>query len=330
LLANNSLSPQSSANYEYKQGVPDLGLPLDNGYAKYPNMFSLYGNQYPRDGNQVGDHGQNWQDTGVYRFFRQRVGASKAAVFFYNQTISQSQAYVIEQLAKAEGFQIVYESGGHSGENFSGPSWDTDVQTMKGTGADIIFDTVDVNANQKICSALDRYQVTPQIKAKVTTVEGWSQDVGTSAWSTGCRNLIYGWDRSDAYSDTGNPAIKQFVDAFNTYEKPQGYTMAQWSVDGWLAGQMLVDYLNQAGAAPTRTGFMEWLNSIKPYTYDAHGLVSNSDTWWQPAAHPENRSRCWAIAQWQDSAATFVNRGGSPFYCATTSEVGAAFTPDGS
>ena len=34
--------------------------------------------------------------------------------------------------------------------------------------------------------------------------------------------------------------------------------------------------------------------------------------------------------QWQDSAGTFVNRGGSPFYCAATSEVSAAYTPDGS
>jgi hypothetical protein len=296
-------------------------------------MFSLYGEQAPRDGVQVGDHGLNWFDTAVDRFFHQRIGASKAAFFFYNQPASISAAKTTEQELKAEGFQVVYESGGSQGENFAGPTWDTDVQTMKSTGADIIFDTVDVNANQKICAALDRYGVTPQIKAKVTTVEGWSQDVGTPAWSTGCRNIIFATGRTDAYSDTGSPAVKQFVDAFNNYEKPQGYTMAQWSLDGWTAGQMLVDYLNQAGPAPTRKGFIQWLDGIQPYTYDAHGLITSSATWWGNVKHPNVRNQCYVAVQWQDTAGTFVNRsgtGGSPFYCATVSEVSYPFADDGS
>ncbi len=333
-IDNNSLSPAPSAKYEYQQGVPDLGLPLDNGYFKYPNMFSLYGSQDPRDGTQVGDHGLDWNDTSVYRFFRQRVGATKAAFFFYSQQTSVSAAKTFEQVAKAEGFQIVYESGGSQGENIAGATWDTDVQTMKGTGADIIFDFVDINANQKICAALDRYGVTPQIKAKVTTVEGVSQHlVDPGAWSPGCRNIIYGSGRTDAYSDTGNPAVKQFVDAFNTYEKPQGAVMAQWSLDGWTVAQVLVDYLNQAGAAPTRKGFIQWLDSIQPYTYDAHGLISSSATWWGNAHHPITRKQCNAVAQWQDSAGTFVLRsadGGSPFYCAVVGEVSSPYADDGS
>jgi ABC-type branched-subunit amino acid transport system substrate-binding protein len=332
-IANNSLSPQPSAKYEYQQGLPDLGLPLDNGYYKYPNMFSLYGDQSPRDGVQTGDHGLNWNPTAIYRFFKQRIGATKAAFFFYNQNSSSDAAKSQESLAKAEGLPVVYESGGSSGENFAGPTWDTDVQQMKGTGADIIFDFVDVNANQKICAALDRYGITPQIKAKVTTVEGWSQDVGTPAWSTGCRNIIFSTNRTDAYSDTGNPAVKQFVDAFNTYERPQGYTMAQWSLDGWTAGQMFVDYLSQAGGAPTRKGFIQWMDSIQPYTYDAHGLITSSATWWQYTHHPENRNQCFSVAQWQDSAGTFVLRsstGGGPFYCAIVPELSVPYGDDGS
>ncbi|HMC42864.1 MAG TPA: ABC transporter substrate-binding protein, partial [Acidimicrobiales bacterium] len=46
-LANNSEVTARSAGYEYKNNIPDLGFPLNNGYDKYPNMYSLYGNQNP-------------------------------------------------------------------------------------------------------------------------------------------------------------------------------------------------------------------------------------------------------------------------------------------
>jgi branched-chain amino acid transport system substrate-binding protein len=339
-IANNSLSPQPSAKYEFQHGIPDLGLPLDNGYSKYPNMFSLYGNQDPRDGVQTGDHGLNWGDTAQYRFYRQRVGASRAAFFFYSQAASQSAAYLIEQQLKAEGFQVCYESGGHSGENIAGAAWDTDVQAMKGScpdksTPDIVFDAVDVSANQKICAAMDRYNLTPSIKAKVTTVEGWTQDVGSPQWSTGCRNKIYSALRTDAYSDTGNPAIKAFVDAFNTYQKPQGAIMAQWAVDGWTAGQILVDYLNFAGGAPTRKGFIQWLDSFKYNTYNgaAAALITPTAAWWQNAHHPQSLNECYVVAQWQDNPGTFVVKsatGGSPYYCAVTTETSFPYTDDGS
>jgi hypothetical protein len=204
---------------------------------------------------------------------------------------------------------------------------------MKGTGADIMFDTVDINANQKICAAMDRYGVTGQIKAKVTTVEGWNQDVGTPAWSTGCRNIIFAGGRTAAYSDTGNPAVKQFVDAFNTYEKPQGASMAQWSLDGWTTGQIMVDYLNQAGGAPTRKGFIQWLDGIPADSYNAHGLITATAAWWQNYQHPQNRNQCYTVVQWQDSAGTFVNRSGSgvnPFYCTVAGEVSSKYADDGS
>ncbi len=109
--------------------------------------------------------------------------------------------------------------------------------------------------------------------------------------------------------------------------------MAQWSLDGWTGGQMLVDYLNQAGGAPTRKGFIQWLDGIQPYTYDAHGLITSSATWWGNTHHPENRNQCFSVVQWQDSASTFVLRsttGGSPFYCAIVPELAAPYSDDGS
>jgi hypothetical protein len=331
LIDNNSLSPAGSAHYESQQGIPDLGFPLDNGYAKYPNMFSLYGASYPRDGTQVGDHGLNWQSTGIYRYFKTVVGGTKAAFFFYSVAASQSQAQNQIAGSNAEGLPDVYNSGGTQGENLAGAAWDSDVTQMQSSGADVAFDAVDVNANQKICSAIDRYSV--PLKAKVSTIEVWSQDLGGPAWGNGarhCANLVYITGSSDSYADAGNPAVKQFLDAFNTYIKPQGFSLAQWTLDGYAGGQILADYLTAAGAAPTRKGFMAWLNAFPAKGYNVHGLFSPLS--WANHAHPSSSNDCGIYVQWQDSAHTYVTHGsgGSPFTCFVTSEISSKFTDDGS
>src|SRR5205807_3721329 len=66
-LANNSQSSSRSARYTAGKGVPDLGLPLNNGYQKYPTMFDFYANNGAvRDGKQVGVNGNRWQPSGIY------------------------------------------------------------------------------------------------------------------------------------------------------------------------------------------------------------------------------------------------------------------------
>jgi branched-chain amino acid transport system substrate-binding protein len=327
-IDNNSLSPSASAHYEYQQGVPDLGFPLDNGYAKYPNMFSLYGTPYPRDGTQVGDHGLNWQQTGIYRYFKQAVGGTKAAFFFYSVAASQSQAQNEIAGAKVEGLPDVYDSGGSQGENLAGAAWDTDVLAMQHAGADVAFDAVDVNANQKICKAIDRYNV--PLKAKVSTIEVWDQDVGSPSWSQRCRNLVYITGSSDSYADTANPSVAQFRAAFDTYMKPQGFVLSQWTEDGYAGGQALVDYLTQAGPAPTRKGFIQWLDSIPPLGYTDHGFFSPVS--WANHPHPQSSKDCNIFVQWQDSAGTFVTRSHGPggYSCYVTPEVGTPYSPDGS
>jgi branched-chain amino acid transport system substrate-binding protein len=306
--------------------VPDLGLPLNNGYYKYPNMFSIYGTQYPRDGKQTGDHGLNWNNTAVYRYFKQVVGVTKAAFFFYSEASSSSAAKSAEQQARAEGIQVAYESGGSQGENLAAPNFDADVLAMKSKNVDGVFDAVDVNGNQKICSSMDRYGVT--VKAKVSTIEAWSQDVGSAAWSQPCRNSIYAGSVSVPYSLTSNPSVAQFRSDFKTYSS--GSLLHQWALEGYGAGWMLVDALKAMGASPTRKGFISWLNGLPwPESYTDHGLFAPVS--WKTEPRPITKSNCNSFAQWQDSAGTFVNRAGpSGFACYTTSEISTPYTDDGS
>ena len=320
-INNNSLATAPSAHYEYTNNVPDLGYPLNNGYYKYPDFFTPYGSWFPRDGKTLGSNGTNWNTTEVYHYYKVAVGASKAALFFYSEAQSQQQAYLAESQVKAEGMQVVYESGGHNGENLAAPNFDTDVLTMKSSGADVIFDAVDINGNQKICTSMDRYGVS--VKAKVSTIEVWNADIGTPAWSKPCRDSIFISGRSASYADTSNPAVAQYISDYKKYGN--NYTQAQWALEGYANGQIFVDGVSSMGASPTRAGWIKWMDSLMNYT--DHGFYVPTD--WQPRPHPGNYEECTTAVQWQDSVGTFVTRGPMST-CYTTGEVPAAFTPDGS
>lgn len=321
---NNSLATAPSAHYVYTQNVPDLGYPLNNGYYKYPNMFSVYGSLFPRDGKTVGYNGSNYNTTEIFHYFKNVTGISKAAYFFYSEASSQQQAYIFEQEAQAEGIQTAYESGGHNGENLAAPNFDTDVLTMKSSGAQGIFDAVDINGNQKICTSMDRYGVT--VKAKVSTIEVWSQDIGTPAWSKPCRDSIYIVGQSASYADTNIPAVAQYLADYHKYGN--GYTQAQWALEGYANGQTLVEGVKTMGTSPTRKGFIAWLDGFtKASGWSDDGFYTPEA--WSSLPHPANISSCDTYVQWQDSAGTFVTRAGLDT-CYVTKEVPAAFTPDGS
>src|SRR3954471_1786248 len=164
-------------------------------------MFDYYANNgAARDGKTVGVNGKRYQPTGLYRWFKQQRGINKAAVFFFNIAVSAQQGYASEADLQAENVDVAYEGGGsHSGENFAAPSFDTDVVNMKNKGVDAIWDAMDVGSNQKLCQAMDRAGWTKQptsLKAKVSTIEAWSQKVGTD-FSSPCRNFVYSMGTTD-------------------------------------------------------------------------------------------------------------------------------------
>ena len=298
-LANNSEVTARSAGYEYKNNIPDLGFPLNNGYDKYPNMYSLYGNQNPRDGKQVGVNGTRYLQSGLYRWFKEQRHVDKAAVFFYSIPVSQQAGYAEENGAKLEGINTVYEGGGsHAGENPAAPSFDTDVVNMKAAGVNAVFDAIDTPANQKLCQAMDRQGFT--VTAKVSTVEVWGQLVG--GWSAPCRNSVYvGGVGADSYADQANPGVAQFRGEFAKY--CPGCPLHQWSLDAWAGSQMTADGIASMGANVTRVGFEKWLDGLKEY--NNHGLVVPLD--YQKVDFSKPRPERFLVAQWQDSAGTYVS-----------------------
>lgn len=308
-ISNNSLSSSVSAHAEYQAGIPDLGFPLNNGYFKYPNMFSTYGTDYPRDGKQVGFHGTLEQTPGIYKWFAQHLHVTRAAVFFYSQQASQQQGKASESDAKSAGINTVYEGGGSSGENLAAPNFDSDVLAMKNMGANapqVIFDAMDTNGNEKLCQSMDRFGFT--VAAKVSTIEVWTQQLGTPAWSKTCRNSVYVATSSLSYADTGNPEVAKYAAAFAKYAP--GALQSEFGFQGYANGQIFADAVASMGANVTRKGFIGWLANLppldRPDTYNDHGLLGPISFRVDDPKVP--RADCNVIAQWQDTAGTFVTR----------------------
>jgi len=329
-VANNSQSSSRSANYTYSKGVPDLGFPLNNGYQKYPTMFDFYANNGAlRDAKNVGVNGKRYQESGQYRWFKQQKGINNAAVFFFNIAVSAQQGYAFEADLAAEGIQTVYEGGGsHSGENFAAPTFDTDVVNMKQKGVQGIWDAMDVGSNQKLCNAMDRGQMTSgpnmQLKAKVSTIEAWSQKVGTD-FSSPCRNFVYSTGNSAPYSDKSNPVVGQFLNDFNKYQP--GRYLHEWATEGWAMGLEFQHAAESMGPNLTRKGFMAWLNNLSGYTLD--GFTRPHD--YKPinfSAPPVGD--CFSVVHWSDQAQTFAVEAPITTCGSNTKWVEADATDDGS
>jgi branched-chain amino acid transport system substrate-binding protein len=323
-LVGSSTDTYAAASYVAGQGVPDIGYPIGNAYYKYPTLFAIVGAKgYPRDGTTVGANGTAYVQTGAYRYFKQQVGVSKAAVLFYSIAISKTAGDFIAQGLEIEGIPVAYKPGNGSGIIPTQQSYDSDVITMRQAGVDGIWNAIDIAGFQKLCLAMDRNSFT--VKANVSTVQGWSQKVGRD-FSSPCRNSVYANAFSVPYSQTSDPNVAQITDAAARYD-PQGY-LHQWVVDGWAAGHLFAEAVGSMGPAPTRVGVVQYIDGLRDYTYG--GLFAPVD--WRPSfdfTQPAND--CFSLGRWDDGAGTFVNAlAPETFHCEMTNYYGYVPIDDGS
>ncbi|HEX4818645.1 MAG TPA: ABC transporter substrate-binding protein [Acidimicrobiales bacterium] len=308
LLADNTRAEGGSTTYLYQQNVPVfMGMQISNAAYRFPNYFGIYGTGCPRDGNTVCYGDTLYNTSGNYRWFKEHAGTHKAAVFYYGLiAISADAGQFIMNGLKLEGYDVKgYDV------NFANPNFDQAVQDMKSNGTDIMFDTIDDGTNRKLCDTMQRYNFS--VKAKVSTVVSYGDEIGTD-FSDVCRNSIYITGSTASYDATDNPAVKEFRDAFSTYQPDA--PLHQWSLEGWMVGKSFVDALNSMGPAPTRKGLVDWLNNLHGYT---NGGLSIPIDWQQKdyqGMYAQEQAQnqgvytgdCTAIAQWQDDQKGWVQR----------------------
>lgn len=294
-LANNSRTEGGHAPYLNSVGVPVINIPITNAAYRFPHYWSVYGTGYPRDGKTVGWKGKLISRTGIYRWFKQNLGATKAAVFYYDLAESQQAGKFFAKGLQLEGFRVT-----EFPINFANPNFDQPAAQMKSLGIDVVFDAMDDGANRKLCDAMSRNGYIP--KAKVSTIVAFGQSIGTD-FPRDCRNVIYISGSSANAWDTSNPRVREFRADFGRY-KPRD-ELHQWSLEGWGIGRMFGQALASMGPTPTRKGLEDWLRSLDDYTND--GLWTPRDYRFGKYNYDAPTAKdCFTIAKWSDAAGGFV------------------------
>jgi branched-chain amino acid transport system substrate-binding protein len=300
-VANDSRVGNGSANYINSKGVTDVGdFCIGNWCTKYPHIFGLYTFRYPRNGKTVGINGQVESQDGPWRWFKEHLNVTKAAVFFYDIAISRQAGLQWADALRRQGVQVVYYGGGSDqGENPAAPTYDTDVIEMRSKGVDMIVNAIDMNGFQKLCQSMDRYGFT--VKANVGNPQAYGQVIGT--FSSPCRNSVYSSDYAKNYADGSDPAVGEIQAAMKKYYP--NVPLHEWVLDGWAQARKFTEAVASLGPNVTRAGVEKWLDALRDYT--AGGLLAPQDYRW-PYDYSKPDSQCFSIAQWQDSAHAMVTR----------------------
>ena len=301
-LVSNAILTYSGADYVNSKGVPDMGAqPIDNAYAKYPHLYDIYGEYYPRDGKQVGFDGKLYGGTEVYKYFSQRFPHVRkvAGVVEYNQSASQRFGDSIVNGLEHEGYTVDKKV-----VNFALPDYDSVAIDFRNKGVQFIYDVIDRAGNVRLCKALDDNNV--DFTAKVLTPQSWEQSIGDEYRdSPNCRRKTWATGMTLNYADTQYPQVKAFREQMSADGHGGADQLSEWALEGWAGGVWFADAAGSCGADLTRRCFEAFVNSGKPY--DAHGLLV--PRLFEERSTPEPQSRnCINVAQWSDSAGTWVTR----------------------
>jgi branched-chain amino acid transport system substrate-binding protein len=262
-------------------------MPITNSFYRYPNFFSEYINGYSRNGKTVGYNGNLQYHTAIYRWFKQNLKVTKAAVIVYDIPESKQAGDGFAKGLQLEGFDVTTFT-----VSFVAPSFDQAVATMQQKGVQMILDSTDDGANRKLCDAMARRGF--KVVAKVSTVVSMGDNVKNSYNDT-CRNSVYIPGNSLPYDATSNPEVAAFRAAYARYQP--GKPLHEWALEAWAQGQMVADGIKSMGAAPTQKGLIAWLNGLNQYT--AGGIYSGLDYRPWDFSKPTIRG-CTAISRYQD------------------------------
>jgi branched-chain amino acid transport system substrate-binding protein len=301
-LVSNAILDYSGAGYVNSKGVPDIGSqPIDNAYNKYPHLWDIYGEDYPRDGKQTGFNGKLYGGTEVYRYFSTKFPKvpKVAGVVEYNQDASQRFGDSIAAGLQREGYKVVKKV-----VNFALPDYDSVAIDFKNNNVQYVYDTIDRSGNVRLCKALDDNRV--NFTAKVLTTQSWEQSIaGDYSASPSCRNKLWATGNTRNYEDTKYEQVTEFRQQMAADGHGGANDLSDWALEGWAGGLWFADAAASCGADLTRKCVEAFMNTGRPY--DGHGLLTPRQ-FRELKSAPSEDTNCINVARWQDSAHGWVTQ----------------------
>lgn len=293
-FAGNTIFDYAGAPYVESKGVPDVGgQPIGNAYDTYSHLWSIYGDDYPRNG-QTGENGKLYGGTEDYRWFAQHVGARTAAVVYYDQADSARFAQATEEGLRAEGYTVVPEQ-----VTLAFPDWNSAVVDMLSKHVDSVWDVLSDAGNQSLCKAMDSGGL--RVKAKVQTVQSWRDSI--AGYPSPCRDSIYATSKTRNFDDTTVAPVADYRSALRATHNDDPAAHSEWGLEGWASAQWLTDAMTTCGARLTRGCIEHYLSTVRGYT--GHGLLTPRD--FQVRNYPPNpppsytEHNCVSVGQWSDA-----------------------------
>ncbi|HET6911571.1 MAG TPA: ABC transporter substrate-binding protein [Mycobacteriales bacterium] len=297
-LSATAILDYAGAGYVNSKGVPDIGSqPIDVAFDKYPHLWEIYADDYPRNGKEFGFNGNLYGGTEVYRYFKTKFPnvPKTAGVVEYNQSASQRFGHSIAVGLSHEGYQVDEKV-----VNFALPDFDSVAIDFKNKGVKYVYDSIDREGNVRLCKALDDNNV--NIFAKVLTTQSWEQSVKSDySASPHCANELWATGSTRSYEDTQYPEVADFRKQMTADGHGDADSLSEWALEGWAGGQWLADAISSCGANVTRKCVEAYVNAGPKHPYDAHGLLA--PRYFEQRATPQEPSHnCITVARWSNSA----------------------------
>ena len=300
-LVSNVALDYAGAGYVNSKNVPDIGgQPIDNAYNTYRNLYDIYGETYPRNG-QAGLHGRLYAGTEVYRFFKVRFPhvPLKAGVVEFNQSDSERFGNSIVEGLRLEGYTVNVKV-----VNFALPDFNTVAISFKHTGVQYVYDALDSAANVRLCQALDQNNVT--LTAKVLTTQAWNQTVNSDyASAPKCRNELWVTGNTRNYEDTQYHQVALFRQQMSADGDGGAKQLSDWALEGWAGGLWFSDAARSCGADLTRVCVEKYMNRAQPY--DGHGLLTPRK-FTELSVEPPIIRDCINVARWVSAKDAWVTQ----------------------
>ncbi len=244
----------------YKTYV-QAGIPVTGGGFDGPeweqrpdtNMFATTG-QYPGY--------PQW--TTEVQFIKDN-GGTNVACLGYDVTSSAAGALGCAKAAPSVGIKAGYVNASIS---FGTVAVTPIALAMKSTGVDSAYMVMDANTNLAIITAAKQTGV--NLKAPILAT-GYGQALLDDPTAAQASQGAYFLNQTQPV-ELNTPATQQFVNALKTYAGYTGIPGFDYT-QGWLAADLMIKGLQQAGQNPTRQAFISNLSKVT--NYDANGLLAS-------------------------------------------------------
>lgn len=259
-------------------GIPDVSLAISDARIRSPYNFSPHPiDLSPGAGNGAGR---------LFDWMREQYGVGRAAIVWPAQASARARAHAYRIDFAQAGIEVIHEFEVAITEtNFT-----SQVNTMANSNIDIVVTTLEVNGMARLAKAFQQRRYLPEVPFYGAQAYGRRFLELAGAAAEGTRIGVAYAIPEDA---PHNPAIARFNEWYARTNP--GADVDFFAIIGWIAADMLVTGLRDAGPAPTRESLLAGLRAHLA-DYDGGGLIGNID------AVNKTPARCYSIIEVRDGA----------------------------